>query len=33
MKRRGFLHPEDPAASDLALKADEALFRAVFTNS
>src|SRR6218665_1094527 len=27
-----FLHPEDPTASDLALKADEALFRAVCTN-
>jgi len=32
MKRREFLHPEDPTASDLALKADEALFRAVCTN-
>jgi len=32
MKRRGFLHPEDPTASDLAHKADEALFRAVCTN-
>ena len=32
MKRRGFLYPEDPTASDLAVKADEALFRAVCTN-
>src|SRR6218665_2277506 len=31
MKRRGLLHPEDPTASDLALKADEALFCAVCT--
>src|SRR6218665_629199 len=31
MKRRGFLHPEDPTTNDLASKADEALFRTFCT--
>src|SRR6218665_1622164 len=32
MKRRGFLHKDDPSACDLANKADLALFRAICTN-
>src|SRR6218665_1265260 len=32
MKRRGFLHKDDPSACDLAIKADLALFRAISTN-